>query len=140
MKSRLLIGVMLLVAVFGLFSFWPGLIGAHYDGAVSCPLLSMGDSFGCQNMTRRINNDLFTHISDFASMISAVFLGGFLSLFVFYAVKLFSKIHRAKISGLYFENKVKRLIRWLGHLSLFMQVVFLIFTGLRKGIINTKVF
>lgn len=142
MKYHLfIVGIIVLVAVFGLFSFWPSLIGAHYDGSVSCPLISMGDSSSCQNMNGHMNN-LITHISDFSSMINAVLIGGIFSLLVIIcAIKLFKKIRSARTDKFCVrKKKISQFIKYRDRLNLSIKLVYLLFFGFRRGILNTKVF
>lgn len=139
MKSYLfIIGIIVLVAVFGMFSFWPNIMEAHYGGSVSCPLISMGDSYGCQNMSKHLN-DLAAHISDFFSMISAILMGGIFSLLAFCAVRLFKIKDFARNIFLLIKSEDKP-IRFLNDLGFIVRSLYVIFFGLRRGIINTKVF
>lgn len=139
MKSSLLIiGIIVLVAIFGMFSFWPSIIEAHYGGSVSCPLISMDNSSGCQDMSNHLN-DLTAHISNFLSMISAIFIGSIFSLFVLCSVRI-SRI-KYLIINLFLrandESKIDKSFNDLGFIATFLYIVS---SGLRRGIINTKVF
>ena len=135
-----IVGIIVLVAVFGLFSFWPNIIEAHYSGSVSCPLISMGDSSGCQNMSNHINN-LIVHISNFISMIHAILAGGIFSLLVICAIKLFKEIHSARTDNFCVrKKKISQFIKYRDRLNLSIKLVCLLLLGFRRGILNTKVF
>lgn len=138
MKFKYLL-IVVFIAFFALFTFWPSLIAAHYDGSVSCPLISMSDSFGCQNMSNHLNN-LIAHISDFSSMINAILVGGIFLLFVICAIKLFKKLCAAQTGNLCVKNKINQFIQYRDKLSSSIRITYLLFSGFRRGILNTKSF
>lgn len=139
MKSYLLIiAIVVLMTVSGMFSLWPNIIEAHYGGFVACPLISMDDSFGCHNMNMRVN-ELFVHISDFFSMISAILIGGVFARILLFVAK--RSVLRNLIKNLYLQSKIEfKIYKFFSDLSLIAEYLYIISSGLRRGIINTKVF
>lgn len=134
MKLRYLV-LITLIAVFAVFSFWPFLLGAHYNGLVSCPIFSTGMA-GCADITHA--NILISHILDFKIMFSCIFAVGVL----FFILKIFRGYEGGMINlvDTKYSNKNSQYIKLYNSISDDFKADYLLFGGFRRGILNTKVF
>jgi len=127
--------IFIIFIVLMIFSFWPNLIGAHYSGAISCPILS-GSMAGCANIAEHINF-VISSISDFKGILNFVLVFDIFALFVFIASLFgdnFILLPKAK------KNYFSFLIKFLNLAANSAKSGNLLFLGLKRGILNTKVF
>lgn len=135
MKSKYSI-LFILIAIVAVFLFWPSLLGAHYNGLISCPIFSTGGMEGCANIAHA--NILISHISDFKILLSCIFAVGAL----FFILKIFRGYAKGIIDSVDAKssNKNSQYIKLVGLIADSFKADYLLASGLRKGILNTKVF
>jgi len=127
--------IFIIFIVLTIFSFWPNLIGAHYSGAISCPILS-GSMAGCANIAEHINF-VISSISDFKGILNFVLVFDIFAIFVFIASLFggnFVLLPKAK------KDNSSFLIKFLNLAANSAKSGNLLFLGLKRGILNTKVF
>lgn len=127
--------IFIIFIVLTIFSFWPNLISAHYSGLISCPILS-GGMAGCADIAHA--SMLISHISDFKILLSCIFAVGAL----FFILKFFRGYARGIIDSIDAKssNKNSQCIKLVGLIADSFKADYLLASGLRKGILNTKVF
>lgn len=134
MKSEYLI-LCILIAIIAVFSFWPGLLDAHYNGLVSCPIFSIGME-GCANIAHA--NILISHISDFKILLSCILTVGVL----FLVLKILRRYAGVIIYlvDIKYSNKNSQYVKLLSLIADNFKTESLLFSGFKRGILNTKVF
>src|SRR3989344_717622 len=86
MKLKILILIIFFVLLITL-AFWPSIIGAHYNGIISCPVLS-GNMAGCANIAEHINL-VISHISSLKGILSFILASELLVLIIFASLMIF---------------------------------------------------
>lgn len=135
MKLKILI-LIIFFAVFIILAFWPSLIGAHYAGIVSCPVLS-GNMAGCANLVGHINL-IISHISSFKGILSFILASELLVLIIFAALMIFSSFILLVNLREYYRSLYS--IKIFALAAAKSRLENLLFSGLKTGILNTKVF